>query len=209
VLVERHLGGTNVKKIFLVLAFGLMTAGLRAAPILDFEVSQFLGENEGSITLENGAWIGRNIEIDSISLVGTAQREGPLANIFLNFNTGTGAITVTGAVPVAGITDPQTVLLSGTISDWDVANQPGQKTMLLTFRDIKEEKLVEYFAFPQPVDAGGGELLYPYFGNLNLSFTKDFVLSGDLTNYPVPEPFTLLLMGAGLVGLGLVRRKRA
>jgi hypothetical protein len=49
--------------------------------------------------------------------------------------------------------------------------------------------------------AGSGQASFN--GNVD-----DFVLNGTTTNFDVPEPFTMSLFGVGLVGAGVMRRRR-
>ena len=126
-------------------------------------------------------------------------------------------IKITGAVPAAGITDPNTVLLEGTFGIAKViylANQAFSFNIAgAVFQDTKNPALLEYFGIP----AGT-----PFLGSLNLSFlttmdkippaafASNTIGSGDVLNVPaVPIPPSLLLLGTGLVGLmGLGYRRK-
>ena len=223
-------------KMVIVLALALVLAGAFALPAqattLDFTLGFFSG---GTVSFAGGSapLIGTGISVTAVVDKDTANIPIPVTDGVLSFTTGpltgfsptewdfgggaSSSIKITGAVPAAGITDPSTVLLSGT---FDLAKVIYLVNSLFTFnvaaagfQDTKDPALLEYFDIP----AGT-----PFIGSFNLSFNTaagqippgSFASvtmgSGNLFNVPVPIPPSLLLLGTGLVGLmGLrCRRKR-
>ncbi len=89
---------------------------------------------------------------------------------------------------------------------------PGDEKWFITiasFTDYKNEDLLTHYGMPSVL----------YNGNFNISFevqntdpTDGFVssrvLSGDISNYPVPIPAAVWLLGSGLIGLVGLRRRR-
>ena len=132
------------------------------------------------------------------------------------FNGG-GYVNVTGSIPDMGIAE--TTLMSGVFStagttylDFN-SNDNCWFVAFAGFTDKKNEELLNYYGMPK-VD---------YYGNFNISFevqgyadvfdgfVSTHVLSGDITNHPVPIPASALLLGsgiAGLIGFGKRIRKR-
>lgn len=194
------------------------TAG--ATSMLDFGV---LAPNAGAISYSGGSGplVGTGITVGSVTgLPGGT----PLActGCVLNFSTGglsgytanswtfgggdTTTITVTGAVPGAGISDSSTVLLEGQFGNVTVLSVAGAFQIAgAAFVDTKNQTLLDFFHLPGGV----------YNGNFNISFLANglppggfssfMVLSGDILNTPsaVPEPSTAMLLAPGLL-LGLV-----
>jgi len=125
-----------------------------------------------------------------------------------SFGSG-GTIAITGSViglspfPYVG-----TLMQGNDVSGLVSKMQSGRYSVsLLLFVDEKYSGLTDYFNLP-----GGW-----YNGELNLGFDmqKDSgdafhstaVYSGDVINTPVPIPPSVLLLGAGLMGIGIVRKR--
>jgi len=220
-----------MKSIFLRACIGLMvlimlTISAYAGPILDFGIE---APTAGSIdyAIVGGTLVGSGIEIDTVVGLDTLLNPDVVLSIsggLLNFATGnlTGTtaniwsfgggplttITITGGIPALGIADGST-LMTGRFGSASVIGIGSQfKISGGAFMDTKNETLLDYYGLPDFLPNGDP---FPYIGNFNISFMasgtppatfeSDIVLSGDVTNEPVPEPGTLILLGVGLVGL--------
>ena len=131
-----------------------------------------------------------------------------LANLpyFKNFTQITWHYPVTGGIAGLGIPNGST-LLSGTWTSAEVTNFTGTTWAIVlgSFVDTKNDTLVTYYGLPT------GTNNYTWIINLTFTtsavvvppaaFSTGSVLSGDVTNQPVPEPSIILLMGAGLIGI--------
>ena len=222
-------------QMVIILALGLVLGGAFALPAqattLDFTLGFLPG---GTVSFAGGSapLVGAGIDVSFVVDKDTLNPAIPVTHGVLSFTSGpfTGIATnewdfgggpssfikITGAVPAAGITDPNTVLLSGT---FDLARVIYITNPLFTFtvaaagfQDTKDPALLAYFG----ISAGT-----PLIGSFNLSFNtaagqippgafaSTTMGSGNLFNVPVPIPPSLLLLGTGLMGLiGLGWRKR-
>lgn len=229
---------THLKQSFLMGAAGMLAAmavmltpvSSHAIPEVDFNI---VAPTTGSISYagSGGSLVGSAIEVDSLVGLDTALHNFVTATCVacvLDFSTGplTGTtgdswafggglgsfITITGGLDFLDAPDVPTgtVLMSGSFGDATVLKIGTTFTIAGgSFFDTKHAAILGYYGF---------DPLAPFIGGFNISFNasafppdafaSSIVLSGDVVNWAVPEPGTILLLGSGLIGLASWRVRR-
>jgi hypothetical protein len=180
--------------------------------------------------------IGSNLLITGMMGQGTPLNSGdynPVLSGVLNFSTGAstggwnwgsgGSITIQGGTTLSipgstPITLPITAtLLSGTSVSGEASGISTAfyrfNVALIGFQDTKIKAITDHYGYKES---------QAWLGNVNISFLLPTsiangqafatnlsypVFSGDVVNHPVPIPPTVLLLGAGLMGIGFVRKR--
>jgi hypothetical protein len=196
---------------------------------LDFDVI-----DGGTISYSTNPLIGSGLRIDRIKAIadygkGTS-KSLEITNGTLNFTSGAhisgwswgpgGSITITGGVRELGpdgmsnpygeqIIPDDTILLTGSFNSAE-AYPSGEglfKVAISDLSDTKDLRLVSYFGF-DPRSAWVGNFGINFITQNDIGqFFYASVDSGDVYNTPVPIPPTILLLGAGLMGVGFIRKK--
>jgi len=216
-----------VSIFFLLLSVGSATA----ASVLDFGI---IAPTGGTISYAGAGapHVGVDIEVDNV--VGLATPSNPnvardLVDAKLSFTTGASSgvwtwgggqgssIQLVGGVDLnddGDAADPGDIpigstLMSGEFGFASAAYFGGLFHITgSSFIDSKHNDLLEFYGLPSVLYSGNFNISFnaPFTGQ-GEAFSSDMVLSGDITNTPVPIPGAVWLLGSGMLGLVGVRRR--
>jgi hypothetical protein len=199
--------------IGVIFSLCVFVAPALAAPVLDFGTGA--AGAGGIITVTGSDITGVGIGLDTLIVTGTnydniynlsgdftTGSDGSSA--LLNFDTVTGDITITGFVNGVG-TQSNVTLMSGKIENISFqfnANGNILGISEMTGTDTKDPALLQAL--------GISATSFAFYG-FNFSAKNEagqyVATSTDIVNTPVPIPSAILLMGGGLAGLAVFRRR--
>ena len=220
------------RMIWVALAVLLVPVVVGAQPILKFDDPTAPG---GTVSYDGalGPIIGTDIQFQSILGIGTPLNSGvnlACVGCLLNLTTGAvttegtpggapyqagpgGTISIVGGIPALGI-PAGTTLLTGTFAGTPVqAIGAGLQFGLFAAggTDEKNETLAAFFGLPTDFTFANTAITTDLDIDPVTAAFSGVVVNADLNNTStlvvVPYPFTLLLVGAGLLGGGLLRRR--
>ena len=201
-----------------------------AAPMLDFGIGAPTG---GSISYAGGAapLVGVDIDVDTVVGLATPSNSNVVYNLIsatLSFTTGASlapwvwgggsnsSIQLYGGVDLdgngsigTGDISAGTLLLSGQFGFADVSYYGNEFHITgASFTDEKNSDLLNHYGLPLVDYSGHFNISFSAsYGKVGDAFTSSSLLSGDVTNTPVPIPGAVWLLGSGLAGLVGIRRK--
>jgi hypothetical protein len=235
----RH--GRSLAAALLVAAgLGLGVSSIaQAAPAsyIDFELRPQGGSARISYQGGSTPLVGNNLGVADLKGFSTPVNDGVTLNLVqgeLSFATGNfkgtsqngttwqfapgGSLTITGAVPSLGITDPKTTLLTGSFLGPDTPpfvqgyTNLDLKTQGGAFFNVVNPALAAYFGLPTGGAASTGVLTTTFAAAATppSGFSSNGFSSGDVTASAVPEPGALAIFGVlATAGVAYLHRQRA
>jgi hypothetical protein len=223
----RRLDKFSMGLVALTFGFAILLLAQQAMAdvLLDFNMDA-VHPASASISFAGGTnpLVGVNISVDNVVGLGTPVNDGVVLAITggdLDFTTGNLVSTEAeewffgsgGTITLAGnIGNGVVNLISGTFTSAQVeAVGSTFKVTIASFTDVKDPGLIKYFGLDSSIPSWNGNLNLSFFasGLPPNAFTSSRLGSGDITNQPVPEPASLLLLGSGLLGVyGFLRRRK-
>ncbi len=188
-----------MRKVLFLSLLLIAVTGLASATSVDF--SSFLAST-GQISLSSGNLVGSDIALDMYTLNGTdyaltGTAEGGLY-ASLDFNTGTGLLTITGGVPALSIPNGSSLLSGNILSFSTVGCTATDQFCNITFSDVLASGIhLSGYTAAGNMDPAGGP--WHEYGSTDLQ---------GATPTPEPASFGLLASSLAIIG-GVYRRKLA